>query len=89
MGLFKRYFDMGVIYQRLHLLDADASRSMVRAGCRILKQKFSGNGIHSEGLGTRGIFCDVAKYSGFFFGRNERLVPLMLKKRWSAFGIFD
>jgi rhamnosyltransferase len=89
-GLFKRYFDMGVVYSRLHLLDEGGKSSMFRAGLRSLRHKVArrnGNDAYREAVTS--VLYNAGKYAGFVLGRNEKLVPLALKKRWSAFGLFD
>lgn len=87
--LFRRYFDIGVVYERLGLWDNSYTGSMQREGWQLLKKKLSllGEGRWRE-FGEN-VFYDAVKYSGIVSGRNERFIPLPVKRKLSCFGVFD
>lgn len=90
LRLFRRYFDLGVVYHRLNIWDRNNKAMLRRDGLRSLREKlnFSQNhyGIAARGAGA----CqDFAKYAGLVLGRNERLIPRALKRRLSTFGLFE
>ena len=87
-GLFKRYFDTGVIYQRLNIWDKSARSSMSREGWRLVCLKLTA-GNSSGSARAISVVHDAAKYAGLMLGRNERLLPLALKRRFSAVRLFD
>jgi len=88
--LFRRYFDIGVIYQRLGIWDEGSRTTMRRDGWRLLRQKVSLLRRPQESLQVASsAFQDMIKFSGIVLGRNEHLLPLALKKRLSAFRLFD
>jgi rhamnosyltransferase len=88
--LFKRYFDIGVVYRRLHIWDEVSSASMNQDGKKIVREKLA-RIRRGESLRTlaMSLFFDLAKYVGLVLGRNERLLPIFLKKHLSAFKIFE
>lgn len=88
--LFRRYFDSGVVSERLQLVDQDARASLLQEAWRLLRQKWalpSQNG--HRGAVWQTMLCDLAKSAGWMLGRKERYLPLRLKKRFSAFGLFE
>jgi glycosyltransferase involved in cell wall biosynthesis len=90
MGLFKRYFDGGVTWKRLGIWNEESRATMLRDLGRLLKKKLSridGNGT-SRGAGAS-LKQDLAKSAGLFLGLHERYLPLALKRRMSAFRIFE
>jgi rhamnosyltransferase len=91
VGLFKRYFDIGYTLKRLQIWDAPGARkSLVRDGWKLFAGKFSRarNGETRRSAG-HGIRQDVAKSVGLFLGLNESCLPLVLKRRLSAFQLFE
>ena len=88
--LFRRYFDMGVIYRRLNIWDRASKAMLLRDGLRSVRAKLDISQNHF-GIGERGagIWQDAAKYAGLLLGRNERLLPKPLKRRLSTFGLFE
>lgn len=89
--LFKRYFDLGVIWKYLGMWDDTARASLVRDGWRLLSRKLragNGNGGRSSAR-LQSIIQDTAKYAGLMLGKNERLLPLRVKRRMSGVGLFD
>ena len=90
-GLFKRYFDLGVIWEQLGIWDHATKSSLVRDGWRLLSRKL----IHKNGNGScasprfRSLIQDTAKYSGLMLGKNEHLLPLSIKRKMSGVGLFD
>ena len=87
--LFRRYFDIGVVYERLGIWNAKSRSSIRNDGLLKVVSKFAalrhGN-VRSVGLA---LWNDVAKASGLVLGRNERLLPLFVKRRLSAFRMFE
>lgn len=91
LGLFKRYFDIGYTLKLLKIWEAPGTRnSMLRDVWGLLKNKFRRAG-HQQTLHSaqRGIKQDIAKSFGLFLGLNETLLPLALKRRLSAYGVFE
>ncbi|HVS88019.1 MAG TPA: glycosyltransferase [Candidatus Acidoferrum sp.] len=90
VGLFKRYFDIGVTLKRLDMWNDQARSSMLQDFWGLLKKKvtrFDGNG--ASRLVGASIRQDLAKSAGIFLGLNEHYLPLALKRRSSAFRLFD
>ena len=88
--LFKRYFDIGVVYQRLGIWSSGSRASLWREGWRGFQGKLSSlvkEGAR-EGAGSS-IIKDVGKYVAIQLGRNERLLPRAVKKRLSLYKLFD
>src|SRR6185437_3115717 len=90
LRLFRRYFDLGVIYHRLNIWDRANKTMLLRDGLRSLREKLDLSRNH-YGVAARGagICQDAAKYAGLLLGRNERLLPRTLKRRLSTFGVFE
>lgn len=91
MGLFKRYFDIGYTLKQLKIWNAPGTRtSMLRDAWKLVKGKVGrvGNGRSERSTGT-GIRQDVAKSVGLLLGLNQNLLPVALKRRLSAFGVFE
>lgn len=91
IGLFKRYFDIGYTLKQLKIWNAPGIRtSMLRDAWRLVKGKVSRGGNSQTGRSTgRGIRQDVAKSVGLWLGLNQNLLPVALKRRLSAFGVFE
>jgi rhamnosyltransferase len=88
--LFKRYFDIGVVYQRLGIWNSRSRASLWRDGWRTFKGKLPSllkEGA-ANGLGSS-LVKDVGKYVAIQLGRNERLLPRAVKKKLSLYGLFD
>jgi rhamnosyltransferase len=91
LGLFKRYFDIGYTLKRLKIWDAPGTRnSMLHDAWKLLGNKLRRLGDtgtrHSAG---RAFQQDVAKSVGLFLGLNENHLPMVLKRRFSAFDLFE
>ena len=88
--LFKRYFDIGVVYQRLGIWNDRSRASLWRAGWTAFKGKLFLllKEERPEGTGSS-IVQDVGKYVAIQLGRNERLLPRAVKKRLSLYSLFD
>ena len=89
--LFRRYFDLGVVWQQLGMNDAETVGSLRSAGIRGAFQKFAelrAAGCSPSGL-AHSLVRDVAKGSGFFLGHYQRYLPSTLKRRFSDVQIFD
>jgi rhamnosyltransferase len=91
VGLFKRYFDIGYTLRHLEIWDTPGTRkSMLRDAGKLLKKKVR----HIRGKRTGrsagdGIRQDVAKSAGLFLGLNQSYLPLAIKRRLSAFRVFE
>lgn len=90
VGLFKRYFDIGYTLKRLRIWEAPGTRnSMLRDASKLLKNKFRRAGRRETRTSARrGLKQDIAKCCGLFLGLHETRLPLMLKRRFSAYGVF-
>jgi rhamnosyltransferase len=90
-GLFKRYFDIGYTLKLLKIWDSPGTRkSVLRDGWRLLKNKVKRVGNKdSDGPAAKGIRQDIAKSVGLFLGLNQSYLPLVVKKRLSAFRVFE
>jgi glycosyltransferase involved in cell wall biosynthesis len=88
--LFKRYFDIGVVYQRLGIWNKNSRRAVRKDGWQALRKKIGSLARH-EGIArtAASILKDVTKYAAIELGRNERVLPRSFKKRLSQFGLFD
>ena len=88
--LFRRYFDIGVVYQRLGIWNTNSRRSVRTDGWKALRKKlgqlYGNGGPHST---FSSILKDIAKYAAIELGRNEKILPRSVKKRLSQFGLFD
>jgi rhamnosyltransferase len=90
-GLFQRYFDGGVARKQLGIWDSNTKSSMFRDGCRLLRRKVFAKGADEGTDSSRltSIAQYAVKYAGMVLGRNEHLLPLSVKRRISAFHMFD
>jgi rhamnosyltransferase len=88
--LFKRYFDIGVVYQRLGIWDDRSRASLWRDGWRLFKGKLFLllNGKKPQDTGSS-LVQDVGKYVAIQLGRNEKLLPRAVKKKLSLYHLFD
>jgi rhamnosyltransferase len=103
-NLFKRYFDLGVVWKQLGMWDETTQSSLFRDGWRLLRRKLAaansndnghgkrnGNG-HANGTGSSRVSSfiqDSAKYAGLMLGKHEHLLPLSIKRKMSGVGIFN
>lgn len=91
VGLFKRYFDIGYTLKLLNIWDSPgAKHSLLRDASKLFKNKVK----NLKQSGTRrsagyGFQQDVAKSVGLFLGLNQSYIPLSLKRRLSAYGVFE
>ena len=91
VGLFKRYFDIGYTLKLLNIWDAPGTRkSMSRDVRKLVRNKIVKVTQKGKGrLASKGLRQDVAKSVGLFLGLNQRYLPLVLKRRLSAFRVFE
>ena len=89
--LFKRYFDIGYTLKVLNIWEAPGTRkSMLRDVWKLLKSKARRFGEKGAGRSAReGIRQDIAKSVGLFFGLHQNYLPLVVKRRFSAFRVFE
>jgi glycosyltransferase involved in cell wall biosynthesis len=94
--LLKRYFDIGVVYQRLGIWNRDSRRSIRSAGWRALKDRARGRLRGKPALKTTGeshgsysVLTAAGKFVAMEMGRHERWLPLFLKRRLSQHHLFD
>lgn len=90
-GLFRRYFDLGFTLKHMKIWDAPGIRqSLARDAWKILVRKLRGQQATSRGNKSRlEIQKDLAKSFGLLLGVNQSYLPLALKRRLSAFGLFS
>ena len=91
VGLFKRYFDIGYTLKVLDIWDAPGTKkSMIRDVGKLLKNKVKRVGEDgTRRLAGEGLRQDFAKSVGLFLGLNQRYLPVVVKRRLSAFRIFE
>ena len=90
LGLLKRYFDIGYTLKLLQIWDAPGTRqSLLQDGFKMLKRniRYSRSGSPSSSA-RKGLQQDFAKSLGMFLGLNQNCLPLVLKRRLSAFRVF-
>ncbi len=89
-GTFKRYFDIGVVYQRLGIWNKQSRESVRREGWYALRntlaESFKDKGVRRAGAS---LLSNVGKYVAVQLGRHEQYLPLMLKKKLSSYRLFD
>jgi rhamnosyltransferase len=89
--LFRRYFDLGVVWQQLGMSDAESVGSLRSAGVQGIFRKFAE--LRAAGCGPSGLahslVRDIAKGGGFFLGHYQRHLPMPLKRRFSDVQMFD
>ena len=89
-GLFKRYFDLGYTMRKLQIWSPTTGTSLVRDAWNLMLRKvsrFDGNG-NSRNVGVS-LSQDLAKSAGMFLGLYEHLLPLSIKRRMSAFRVYE
>jgi glycosyltransferase involved in cell wall biosynthesis len=88
--LFKRYFDIGYTLHQLGIWNEGTRESMLRDGWSMFCRKvarFDSNG-NSRKVG-RSVAQEMAKSAGMFLGLNERFLPMVFKRRMSAFRVYE
>lgn len=89
-GLFKRYFDSGVIWKQLGIWNDQTRASMLRDMVRLLRRKLirldRNDANRKIGMSIR---QDLAKAAGLFLGLHGRYLPQALKRRLSAIRLFE
>jgi len=89
-ALFKRYFDIGFTFSRLGIWNNGTRASLVRDAWKQLRGKISRfNGNEDSYKAGVSVGSDLAKSAGMFLGLNERFLPLALKRRMSAFRVYE
>jgi rhamnosyltransferase len=88
--LFKRYFDIGVVYQQLGLWSEASRDTLQHDGFQLLRRKLK-TVLQERNWKDFGLtsYYDVMKYSGILLGRNERYIPLPIKRKMSCYRLFD
>lgn len=89
VGLFKRYFDIGYTLKVLKIWDAPGmKRSLSRDAWRLLEKKLGRVAADANVSTTEAIPQHIVKSVGLFLGLNQNFLPLVLKRRLSAFRVF-
>ena len=89
IGLFKRYFDIGYTLKHLRIWDAPGTReSLTRDAWKLVEKKLKRASNERNAPFAAGLRQDIAKGFGLFLGLNQAVLPLALKRRFSAFGVF-
>ena len=89
-GLFKRYFDIGYTLRQLGIWNEGTKSSFLRDAWNLMRRKVArldGNGNRRKV--TSSLSQDLAKSAGMFLGLNERFLPLTVKRRMSAFRVYE
>ncbi|HEY6971220.1 MAG TPA: glycosyltransferase [Candidatus Angelobacter sp.] len=90
LDLFKRYFDVGVIWKQLGIWNQQTRKSMLTDMGLLLRKKLSRmhtNG-HRRPVGAS-VQQDLAKAAGLLLGLHQQYLPLPLKRHLSAIRIFQ
>lgn len=90
LGLFRRYFDIGFTFRQLGIWNEGTKASLLQDGWKLVRRKvarFDRNG--NGGKARASLSQDLAKSAGMLLGLNERFLPLILKRRMSAFGVYE
>jgi len=89
-GLFKRYFDIGYTLRQLGIWNDGTRGSLVKDAWKLFRGKFARLGKSAGGGKVRtSLGQDLAKSAGLFLGLNEKFLPLALKRRMSAFRVYE
>jgi rhamnosyltransferase len=89
-GLFKRYFDAGVIWRQLGIWNEETRRSMIGDMRRLLRKKWQRTRENDNGRPVgASMRQDLAKAAGLWLGLNERFIPLAVKRHMSAIGLYE
>jgi rhamnosyltransferase len=87
--LFKRYFDIGYTFERLGIWNERTQNSMMKEAGKLVRKKLRSSGQGARSAAVGGIRMDVAKSAGFWFGVNQRYLPMAVKRRLSAHHVFS
>ncbi len=89
--LFRRYFDLGVIWKQLGMWDDTTKSNLFRDGWKLLRRKLAGANSNGDRNAVRigSIVQDSAKYAGLMLGKNEHLLPLSVKRWMSGVHLFN
>ncbi len=88
--LFRRYFDIGVVYEHLGIWTRGSRSSLWRAGWRGLRSKIGSVSTNKDGLTLAlSVVQDVGKYAAIQLGRNHRLLPPAVRRKLSLYRLFD
>jgi len=87
--LFKRYFDIGYTFERLGIWNERTHNSMMKEAGKLVRKKLRRNGPGTRSAAAGGIKMDVAKSAGFWFGVNQKYLPMAVKRRLSAHHVFS
>jgi rhamnosyltransferase len=87
--LFKRYFDIGYTFERLGIWNERTHNSMMKEAGKLVRKKLRRNAPGTRSAAVGGIKMDVAKSAGFWFGVNQRYLPMAVKRRLSAHHVFS
>jgi rhamnosyltransferase len=86
---FQQYFDSGVLYRRQRLWDAQQTNRMRSDGMRFIWNEMKYLLEEDTAHRVPYVLCyEAARYVGIILGRNERLLPLAIKKRASSHRLF-
>jgi rhamnosyltransferase len=89
IALFKRYFDAGVIWKKLGIWNNETRDSMLADMRRLMIRKLSRR-RHKNGSSTHSLLREnVAKAAGLFLGLHARYLPHQVKRKISAFQLFE
>jgi glycosyltransferase involved in cell wall biosynthesis len=89
LGLFKRYFDAGVIWRQLGIWNEQTRKSMLGEMRGLLQRKLTRIGKDGNTRpGGMSMRQDVAKALGLLLGLNERYIPVSVKRHFSAIGLY-
>jgi rhamnosyltransferase len=91
LALFKRYFDLGVIWKELGIWDETTKSSLVRDGLQLLRRKLRGQNGNGWARPPRftSLIQDSAKYAGLMLGKHESLLPLSIKRKMSGAQLYN
>lgn len=89
--LFKRYFDLGVIWKQLGMWDDTTKATLFRDGWQLLCRKLTAGDVKGGRTPARfsSLVQDTAKYAGMMLGKHERHLPLRIKRRMSGVRLFN
>jgi glycosyltransferase involved in cell wall biosynthesis len=89
-GLFKRFFDSGVVWNRLGIWNDRTRDSMLLELGRRVRRKFRRSPSNGAALAVpASVSQDLAKAAGLFLGLHERYIPLGIKRKMSAHRLFE
>lgn len=90
VGLFKRYFDIGYTLRRLGIWNKETRGSLAHDAWNLVRAKLSRLGKKENNRGAAAsLNQDLAKSAGMFLGLYEKFLPLYVKRRMSAFRVYD